>query len=52
MKQGSYKQKATYKSGNSKALIDEEDDQIKLGSISKELERELTNSDESDTTKD
>lgn len=38
MKQGAYKSKATYKSGNSKALMDEDGDNIKLGSISKELD--------------
>ena len=53
MKQGSYKQKSTYKNLNSKALFEENnDEQVKLSSISKDVDREISNSEENAANKD
>ena len=52
MKQGVYKNKTTYKTSNSKLLIDDEDDSVKLSTLNKDIEREIMTQDEPDHVKD
>ena len=52
MKQGNLKMKTTYKGGNAKQLLDDEDEEIKFSSIPKDLEWEIDSIDESDMVKD
>lgn len=44
--------KATYKTSNSKLLLDEDEDGVKLGAIPKDLEKEIQGMDEPDSVKD
>jgi hypothetical protein len=41
MKQGPLKSKSTYKGGNTKQLLDEEEEELKLLNVPKDLEREI-----------
>lgn len=47
MKQGNIKSKSTYKGGNQKQLLDDEDEEIKLNNLPKDLEKEIESLDES-----
>ena len=52
MKQGVYKNKTTYRTSNSKLLIDEDDDSVKLMAPNKDIEREIITMEEPDAIKD
>jgi hypothetical protein len=49
MKQGNMKSKSSYKGGNQKQLLDEEDEEIKFNSLPKDLEKEIDSLDENFT---
>jgi len=54
MKQGSYKTKTTYKSMNTRALLEEgeENDDVRMMPLSKDIDREITSLEESEGTKE
>ena len=52
MKSGSYKNRPTYKTGNQKQLLDEEEEGVRFGQINKDLSAEISASDETEQTKD
>ena len=54
MKQSSYKQKTTYKSMNTRALLEEgeESDDVRMMPLSKDVDREITSLEESERVKE